>query len=394
MPETDAVFDANMPNDQDLDDLAFDLEILDEPAISSKPIMKKGGPQKVPPSAEAAQKRPYPPGAPLKPAPQGAPKLGGKPANGGTREDVPPLPKRRVSPQVPPGDAEAHRMEAPTKDSAREIDMVSSPQEAAPASSKPEPRPEIKVPSVSRLEEMRVRSGGVSGPSSPPPSAPSGKAAKGQNKQRRPGPPVTPGPAKKQAARGSAPPTPGQVRRQRRQNWMEVYAGRLIENVPRKMRVATAERVEVRISREETDAITKGFDGRGEVVHHEVLVSQAMSVMLRAPDGGFIIEALSPETQWTSDGSDHRTRERFGRWRWAVTPKTAGDHRLQLIVAARSVDENGMTGDTALPDQVIDVRVNANYMLSFKRALAWFVVMALGGVITELAVRTMKIFDN
>jgi hypothetical protein len=167
-----------------------------------------------------------------------------------------------------------------------------------------------------------------------------------------------------------------------------------MENIPRRMRVATPERVEVRISREETDAITKGFDGRGEVIHHEVLVSQAMSVMLRAPDGGFFIETLSPETQWTSDGSDHRTRERFGRWRWAVTPKSAGDHRLQLVVAARSVDENGMTGDTALPDQVIDVRVSTNYMLSFKRALAWFVVMALGGAITELAVRTLKIFDN
>lgn len=160
------------------------------------------------------------------------------------------------------------------------------------------------------------------------------------------------------------------------------------------MRVATPERVEVRISREETDAITKGFDGRGEVIHHEVLVSQAMSVMLRAPDGGFFIETLSPETQWTSDGSDHRTRERYGRWRWVVTPKSAGEHRLQLVVAARSVDENGMTGDTALPDQVFDVRVSTNYMLSFKRALAWFVVMALGGAVTELVVRALKILDQ
>jgi hypothetical protein len=400
MPEEDVVYDDDMSMGDDLDDLAFDLEILDDTPTSSQPMAKKGGLQKVPRPAEAAAKRPYPPGPPLKPGSQGAPKLAGKPVNGGareaaippgpkaplssTREDVPPLPKRRVSPQVPPGDAEARRAEALPE------------QEAAASGSRAEPRPEIKVPSASRLEEMRVRSGGAVGTSSPPPSAPTGKAVvKGKQKPRHPKHPAGPPPGSaKQAARGSAAPTPGQMRRQRRQSWAEAYAGRLIENIPRSMRVATPERVEVRISRDETDAITKGFDGRGEIMHHEVLVSQAMSVMLRAPDGGFVIETLSPETQWTSDGSDHRTSGHYGRWRWVVTPKSAGDHRLQLIVAARSVDENGMTGDTALPDQVFNVRVTTNYLLSFKRALAWFVVMALGGVVTEMAVRALKIFEQ
>ena len=163
-----------------------------------------------------------------------------------------------------------------------------------------------------------------------------------------------------------------------------------MENIPRRMRVAVPERVEVRISREETDAITLGFDGRGEINRHEILVSQAMSVMLRAPDGGFTIETLSPETQWTSDGTDHRTSDTFGRWRWAVTPQATGPHRLQLIIAARSVDENGMTGDTAFPDQVIAVRVRTNYLLTIKRALAWLIVMAVGGVVTELSVAAMK----
>ena len=176
---------------------------------------------------------------------------------------------------------------------------------------------------------------------------------------------------------------------------MEVYAGRLVENIPRRMRVATPERVEVRISREETDAITKGFDGRGEVIHHEVLVSQAMSVMLRAPDGGFTIEPLSPETQWVFDGPDTNTGgEAFGRWRWAVTPTGRGQRRLQVVVAARSVDANGMVGDMALPEQIITVRVRANIWRNLKLGLEWLIVMALGGAIAEAVAAALRVFGE
>jgi hypothetical protein len=162
-----------------------------------------------------------------------------------------------------------------------------------------------------------------------------------------------------------------------------VYAGKLAENIPRKMRAHRSVPVEVRISREETDAFMAGLEGGGELVRHNIGVTQAMSVLLRAPDGGFIIEHLGPETQWIFRKADLAEKDTFGRWNWSVTPTETGRRRLQLVVASRSVDENGLAGDTVLPDQVITVRVGTNYVRSFGRIVKWVVLMALGGAITE-----------
>lgn len=387
-----------------------ELEFIDEPAAA--PAQKPVAP--VPPpradAVDASRRQP-----PVQPAQaNGAARPGGAAPASAAREDAPQqLPRRPQggAPAAPaaPSPASApgpRRMEAQAPQATRAIEIggaAPAPREAPQAlaqregpqqQQRTEPRPEPKVPSMSRLDEMRIRPQGAPAKTSAP--AVTQQSANKALKKKGKRPPNGAAPAAPASAKSAAQPaaanTPGQMRRQRRQQWLEAQAGRLLENIPRRMRVAVAERVEVRISRDETDAITKGFDGRGEVNHHEVLVSQAMSVMLRAPEGGFIIETLSPETQWTSDGMDHRTADNFGRWRWAVTPQAAGPHRLQLIVAARSVDENGMTGDTALPDQIISVHIRTNYALTIKRALAWLVVMAVGGVVTELAVAAMKTF--
>ena len=72
---------------------------------------------------------------------------------------------------------------------------------------------------------------------------------------------------------------------------------------------------------------------------------------LRAPEGGFLIFPLSPETCWTDeakgDGND------YASWRWNVTPQRRG--RARLHISAQTLDANGMTAEAALPDQVIKV---------------------------------------
>ena len=42
---------------------------------------------------------------------------------------------------------------------------------------------------------------------------------------------------------------------------------------------------------------------------------------------------------------------------WHVTPRDKGRRRLQLIISARTVSADGLAAETALPDQVITVRV-------------------------------------
>jgi hypothetical protein len=158
------------------------------------------------------------------------------------------------------------------------------------------------------------------------------------------------------------------------------------------MRAETAERIEVRISREDTQKLIRGMEGRGEPTRHEVTLTQTMSVALRAPDGGFTIEPISPETQWIFDRPDNA--ETYGRWRWVVTPHSAGERRLQLLVASRSVGQNGLVGDSALPDQIITVRVRVNYLRAIGRGLRWLVVLVAGGILTEAALFGLKMFGK
>jgi neural Wiskott-Aldrich syndrome protein len=166
--------------------------------------------------------------------------------------------------------------------------------------------------------------------------------------------------------------------------------GKLVENIPRLMKVATPERVEVRLSREESSSLLANFDGRGEIKLHNVVLTRAMSVMLRAPDGGFTIENLSPETQWIVDRPSFLETEPFGRWRWLVTPLHSGAHKLLLIISARNVDENGMIGDTPLPDQVIEIKVETNIRRNAMIIGRWAGLMVAGAIVTETVLWIMR----
>ena len=77
------------------------------------------------------------------------------------------------------------------------------------------------------------------------------------------------------------------------------------------MRVGVPALVEVRIARADVQAAGRGLQGGGAAYRHEVMVTKAMSVRLRAPDGGFYIETASPETQWIEKRDAAVSRRRF-----------------------------------------------------------------------------------
>src|SRR5690606_33023930 len=130
-------------------------------------------------------------------------------------------------------------------------------------------------------------------------------------------------------------------------------------------------------------ALFQNMQGRGDVQAHDVTVTRAMTVRLRAPTGGFFIETLSPETQWVLDRPSFLGREPFGRWGWAVIPNERGNHRLHVTIASRNIDENGLAGDLALPDQVIDVKVRINYRRSAAQLFRSVFLLLAGGALTE-----------
>jgi hypothetical protein len=158
--------------------------------------------------------------------------------------------------------------------------------------------------------------------------------------------------------------------------------GQLVENIPRVMRVAVPALIEVRIARSDVKNLAEGLQGGGAAYQHEVTVTKAMSVRLRAPDGGFYIETASPETQWIEKNALLASDD-FASWRWHVTPREKGKRRLQLIISARTVGVDGLAAETALPDQVITVRVRTNYARSALRWAGWGVAAVIGGLLAK-----------
>lgn len=105
-----------------------------------------------------------------------------------------------------------------------------------------------------------------------------------------------------------------------------------------------------------------------------------MSVRLRAPDGGFFIETASPETQWIENALGLMADD-YASWRWTVTPKTRGRRRLQLIISARTIGADGLAAETALPDQVVEIKVRTNYARLLALSLGWMLAALAGGLL-------------
>ena len=170
------------------------------------------------------------------------------------------------------------------------------------------------------------------------------------------------------------------------QQWAPVQAPvepmQLTENIPRSMQVGRSETVEVRIAKSHLHPSADATAGAQQSYLHELIVTKAVSVRLRAPDGGFAIETGSPETQWL-DNNAVVTAEDFASWRWNVTPVKRGAGSLQLVVSTRTIASDGLTADTAMPDQVFDVAVKPNYGRSLLRVAGWIGLMIAGALLSK-----------
>lgn len=161
--------------------------------------------------------------------------------------------------------------------------------------------------------------------------------------------------------------------------------GQLIENIPRRMTVDRPETIQVRLAAEDASAVRKGMSGVLNV--HNVRVTRAMSARLVAPDGGFSIEPGTPETQWLDDPDG--VRDTPAEWMWTITPTRSGKRRLQLVVGARTLRE-GMVAEAALPLQVIEVQVRANYGRRIFQAAQWLIATLFGAVLGVFSEEILK----
>ena len=153
--------------------------------------------------------------------------------------------------------------------------------------------------------------------------------------------------------------------------------GPLVENVPRVMRVGVPVEVEVRIARDKIESLILTLSGRGAQSRPDSFVTRSVSVRLRAPHGGFWIEAATPETQWAETAAtvphdDHAV------WRWMVLPHRRGRGRLMLLVSTRTVGQDGVASESTPPDRTIEVRVKSNKLRRLGSLLLWLAVLSIG----------------
>jgi hypothetical protein len=211
----------------------------------------------------------------------------------------------------------------------------------------------------------------------------------GQETVFRPGAPL--GAPVGAPAQAQQPATPQAKRRApKRGKAADVETGQLAENIPRAMRVGKTVRAEVRIAKASVKALTEGIDGSGQVWQHTVAVTKAMSVRLRAPDGGFYIESASPETQWIESNLGYASDD-YASWRFLITPQYRGWSDLQIIVSGRSIGADGVAAETALPDQIVEVKVRTNIGRAMLRLFGWTIAAVIGGALATFGETGMAI---
>jgi len=177
------------------------------------------------------------------------------------------------------------------------------------------------------------------------------------------------------SAHSEMPQQPGvSTRGKRGRKLTETAVRALSEALPRRMRVHAPVFVEAKLPKSEIHALAAGLGG-GQAYPGQPSV--AMSVRLRAPDGGLMIEPASSETQWFDARSDVIESE-LAQWHWTVTPLRSGRERLQLIAAVRVNGPEGTVADHMLPEIVAEVRIKRRIGLAVFGLIKWFAVAGVG----------------
>jgi hypothetical protein len=145
----------------------------------------------------------------------------------------------------------------------------------------------------------------------------------------------------------------------------------LIENIPRRMRAHSSLAAEIRVS--SSIANDEGADP----VDNSTVVLQAISLRLLAPEGGFVIEAQSPETQWVRGNF----RNELAAWRFIITANKRGFKSLKLAFSYKVIGPNGLLMEGALPDRMFDVVISANFQKTLTRAFIWITSLVIGAAL-------------
>jgi hypothetical protein len=155
----------------------------------------------------------------------------------------------------------------------------------------------------------------------------------------------------------------------------------LLEGIPRRMRVGVSDLVEIRVAKASLGALDADRE-LGTAHRGGAPATRAVSLRLRAPRGGLVIEPASSETQWVEDTMGLLTDD-FASWRWYVTPQRRGRRRLHIALSVRSVGPGGLAPEIAFPEQAVEIRVRPNRLRRMARGLLWLCAIAVGAALAR-----------
>jgi hypothetical protein len=164
--------------------------------------------------------------------------------------------------------------------------------------------------------------------------------------------------------------------------------GQLVENFPRRMRANIPVEAEVRVavvSNLPNDVLI----GSGQPQPGRV--AQAITLKLSAPEGGFIIESQSPETQWLPKESGEHNNRYHACWRFTLTPTKRGLNTLTLAFSYKEAGAHGIVADITLPDKVLKIVVATNLGKVFKGAAIGLLIFLLGAALGAYLHPLMKL---
>jgi neural Wiskott-Aldrich syndrome protein len=336
-------------------------------AIVSRP-KAKAPPSPPPPPAVAAESDPLPLSALTSGAPPPAP---APPEEFADEFDDPPEEEASAPPQAP--QLRSSWAPPPTPAAGQQAPRLPHPPPQRPPGAFPNrPLQSGEGPPRPPLPQRAPRHNGPPQPGFP--NRPQQVPWPNQADPGMPGPPPMNGAAHAEAPH-QRPPRPGQ------RTAGQGGQGPLVETIPRRMRLGSPAPAQVRITRDKIDGlILLLLSGRGMPHRPDAFVARALTVRLRAPDGGFVIEPGSPETQWVEAAAGLQQDEFVG-WRWNITPQRRGRGRLLLVVTARTVGRDGIAAETSPPDRVIEVVVKGGRLRGVLRWSSLLIALLLGAAI-------------
>ena len=153
-----------------------------------------------------------------------------------------------------------------------------------------------------------------------------------------------------------------------------VDSSQISHSIPRHMTIGKPLTIEVSIDR--PPLTIPGGPSRPARDRRDVVTARAVSVRLRPAKGRFVIDQPSAETQWDKASEAGRLQTDAAVWRFVVVPQSQGASELVLMVAARTIAADGVIVETALPDQIVPVRVGRDW----RRTLHSVAMLALIGI--------------